>query len=207
MPLIKTLALTDPSYQFLFSDGNGNVLGGPVIEQLPTENIGSALVAYLLQNEVISGYFNNIPYSIVYYDRQDYGERTGPGIAVYPESDTYEGTFGWLTARFVTKVSFPLTSKREYVVDTCKRLCDYLSLVLNGTNCINFVRQYSLGLVTVSFNNAWDYSQSISSEGQNKLDIYVAKGVGEYRVSMLEYYEGLGSGDLYKQANIKVIPV
>lgn len=207
MALLSTLALTGSTYSVLLSDGNGNVIGGPTYERLPSREIGPALVAYLLSLEddnVIRGYFAD---NITYSDRQDFQARAVPSIDFYAEKQTYSGSFGWLTGRFIVKVSLPIQDKRELAVDTCHRLCDYLTLILNGTNCIEFVGQYAAGCVSVALDIDWDFADSIAAEGINKVDVYIAKGVGKYEVSMLEYYEKKWDYKTYRDATIKVKPV
>lgn len=203
MPLINSYALTNTDYTDAFQDEEGNILTLDTYEKLPTANIGAALRDYLLSIPRLKSFFKE---NIFYYYRQDNPVRTLPALNVYLLNEKNTSQFGWIEGKLEFSIGLPPSLKRDRVPDYSCRIANHLGLVLNTDAPLDFIRQYSPGLTSLSFGSNMDYDKAYKLE-RKKVDAYMVVGVANFSVNVVEYYESLWDKIKYEGSNIFVKPV
>lgn len=203
MPLFKQFELVTEEFTAGYDDGRGNALTVESYEQLPSANFGPALRDYLLTIPRIRGFFRD---QVNYYSRQDYEVRTLPSLNINPISEAYSGSYGWLNGKHALRVIAPVSSKREVVVDRVMRMTNFIFEILNGhrLDVFGFMSPYVLGLVGVGQNMSFSYRNAFVLENGKQVDAYIADGIADYRINMLEYYDAIATGPIYTGANVHI---
>lgn len=201
MPLIRNPLLVTEDYQNAFNDGNGNAITVPITPMQVSANIGAALRDYLISLPIINGTFNG---NINYYNRQDYTMRAMPAINLYPVKEKASGNFGWYDGSLGIRIVFDLSNYREIVVDEAMDLANLIWMYTNGTDMLDYVSQYTPGLKTLGYNQQFDYKRTNVLADGKQINAFEVMGVAQYRVSVLEYYQGLWPQLALEETNVQI---